>query len=153
VFLNFFKRTSPWIDPDVAGRVQSAIAHSEKMTSGEIRVFVERRCSYVDAVDRAAELFGQLSMHQTRSRNAVLVYWAVVDHQVAIYADQGIYERLGQVYWEKRVQEMLVHFRANDPATALEKSIQDIGKALQQYFPYDPDQDRNELSDTLLIGR
>lgn len=153
MFSQLFKRSRPWIDPAIADRVQAAIRSAEKMTSGEIRVFTERRCSYLDAVDRAAELFANLSMHKTRQRNAVLVYWAVQDRQVAIYADQGIHERLGQSFWEERVSLMMEHFRSNDPALALEGCVRTVAEALQKHFPYDPNSDQNELSDAMIIGR
>ena len=35
------------------------------MTSGEVRVFVENRCSYMDAIDRAKEIFAELKMDET----------------------------------------------------------------------------------------
>lgn len=150
---NLFKQSSPWLDPVVSERVEAAIRAAEKQTSGEIRVFTERRCAYLDAVDRAAELFAQLGMHQTKQRNAVLIYWAVLDRQVAIYADEGIHAKLGQAYWNERVMRMLPHFQDADPAKALEGCLQEVGASLQHHFPYDPDSDRNELSDTMIIGR
>lgn len=149
----FFQRSRNWLDPQVSERVAAAIGSAEKLTSGEIRVFTERHCSYVDAVDRAAELFAQLGMHRTQQRNAVLVYWAVKDRQVAIYADQGIHEKLEQSYWNDCVQRMLMHFRSNDAARALEGCIAEVGDSLKKHFPYDPSSDRNELSDEMLIGR
>ncbi len=150
---NFFHRQRNWLDPQVSDRVAAAIGMAEKMTSGEIRVYTEQHCSYVDAVDRAEELFAQLGMHQTNERNAVLIYWAVKDRQVAIYADQGIHDKLGQSYWNDCVQRMLMHFRSNDAAGALERCIKVVGDSLKTHFPYDPSSDRNELSDEMLIGR
>ncbi|MBM3432622.1 MAG: TPM domain-containing protein [Bacteroidetes bacterium] len=148
-----FGRSRSWIDPAVATRVEAAIRLAERQTSGEIRVFTERRCSFVDAVDRAAELFAQLAMHQTEQRNAVLIYWAVLDRQVAVFADQEIHEKLGSNFWAERVEHMLPLFRSADPAAALEDCIQAVGEALQKHFPYDQGSDRNELSDNLMIGR
>ena len=40
----------------------NAIQQAEHRTSGEVRVFVESRCRYVDAIDRAIEIFQQLKM-------------------------------------------------------------------------------------------
>ena len=57
--------------------ITDAIQNAERMTSGEVRVFVESKCSYMDAIDRAAELFFQLEMQKTDDRNAVLVYVAM----------------------------------------------------------------------------
>ena len=59
-----------------------AIQEAEKNTSGEVRVFVERKCKYVDPVDRAKEIFFNLKMDKTKDRNAVLLYIAMDDHQV-----------------------------------------------------------------------
>lgn len=150
---HLFGKSRSWIDPSVAARVEAAVRLAEQQTSGEIRVFTEQHCAYLDAVDRAIELFGQLGMHQTRQRNAVLIYWAVKDRQVAVYADQGIHDKLGSSYWNERVERMLPLFRASDPAMALEDCIGAVGEALKKYFPYDPGSDRNELSDTMMIGR
>ena len=52
--------------------VLQAIQEAERRTSGEIRVFVEPRCSYVDSMDRAKEVFFKLKMDKTEDRNAVL---------------------------------------------------------------------------------
>ncbi len=148
-----FRKSGPWIDPAVSARVEAAVRLAEQQTSGEIRVFTERRCSFVDAVDRAAELFAQLGMHQTQQRNGVLIYWAVLDKQVAVFADRGIHEQLGAAYWNERVERMLPLFRSADPGAALEDCIRAVGEALKKHFPYDPGSDRNELSDSMMIGR
>ncbi len=57
-----------------------AVKNAEHRTSGEVRVFVEGRCRYVNAIDRAIEIFGNLQMHKTELRNAVLVYVAIKDN-------------------------------------------------------------------------
>lgn len=150
---HLFGKPRSWIDPTVSARVEAAIRAAEQQTSGEIRVFTERHCTYLDAVDRAAELFAQMGMHQTQQRNAVLIYWAVKDRQVAVFADEGIHAQVGQAYWNERVASMLTHFRSADPAQALEDCIRAVAAALHTYFPYDPHTDRNELSDTMIIGR
>ena len=40
-----------------------AIQKAEQRTSGEVRVFVESRCRFVNALDRAQEIFLQLKMN------------------------------------------------------------------------------------------
>jgi len=34
-----------------------AIQNAERSTSGEVRVYVESRCRFVDPIDRASEIF------------------------------------------------------------------------------------------------
>jgi len=128
-----------------------AIQEAEKNTSGEVRFFVESKCKYVDPVDRAKEVFFGLSMDQTKNRNAVLLYMAMDDHQLALFADEGIYQRLGQKYWNDGVKRIIRHFTKNDYTGGVCTVIKDIGEALQKEFPYESG-DKNELPDEIIFG-
>jgi uncharacterized membrane protein len=130
-----------------------AIRKAEQKTSGEIRIYIESRCKYVDPLDRAAEIFWTLKMDHTAYRNAVLLYVAVKDHQFAIFADKGIHERLGNDFWKKEVDEMSIHFREHHYLDAVLLVISDIGVALSEHFPYDPTADKNELPDDIIFGK
>src|SRR5450432_2413541 len=80
-------------------KIVQAIRDAEKLTSGEIRVFVEHKCRFMDAMDRALEIFANLKMEQTEGRNAVLLYIALKDRQLAVYGDKGIHEKTGEEFW------------------------------------------------------
>ena len=134
-------------------RIVAAIKEAEQQTSGEIRVYIESRCRFVDPLDRAAEIFAQLNMGKTAAHNAVLIYVAVRDHQLAIFGDQGIHEKVGEVFWKEKVMHMLSHFKKDQYADAIVKAIQDIGAALKYHFPYDRQTDINELPDDIVFGR
>lgn len=67
--MGFFRHRSPIFTPEETERVLHAIRQAEQQTSGEIRVFVERRCKYVDAMDRARQIFNRLEMERTETRN------------------------------------------------------------------------------------
>ena len=130
-----------------------AIQTAERLTSGEVRVFVESKCNYMDALDRAKEIFFNLKMDKTALRNAVLFYIAVEDRQVAIFADEGIHQKTGDEYWQKAVDAMLQRFRQQKIADGVAHSILQIGEALQYYFPYDKASDKNELPDDIVFGK
>ena len=130
-----------------------AIQQAEQRTSGEVRLFVESRCRFVDPTDRAKELFLQLGMDKTEDRNATLVYVAVKDHQAAILGDIGIHQKVGQAYWEEEVNKMLLYFREEHLVEGLSSIINDIGEALHTYFPYNRQTDKNELPDEIVFGR
>lgn len=133
--------------------IVKAIRQAEKRTSGEVRVFVESRCSWVDAIDRAAEIFFTLKMEKTEQRNAVLIYVAVNDHQLAVFGDEGIYQKAGTDYWSKVVSEMLLSFNKNNYAKGIAECAIQIGDALTSNFPYERDTDKNELPDEIVFGR
>lgn len=130
-----------------------AIQKAERRTSGEVRLFVESKCRFVDPMDRAKEIFLQLEMDRTAERNATLVYVAVTDRQAAILGDAGIHQKVGQAYWETEVRKMMQYFRQHELANGLCSIINDIGEALHQHFPYDADVDKNELPDEIIFGR
>lgn len=130
-----------------------AIQLAEKNTSGEVRVYVETKLGKGDALSRATEIFFKHKMNETKQRNAVLIYVAVNDKKLAIYADQGIYEKVGIEFWYSQVQEMTGHFKTMNYVLGISTVIKEIGQALSEHFPYDGVTDTNELSDEIMIGK
>ncbi|SNS42618.1 TLP18.3, Psb32 and MOLO-1 founding protein of phosphatase [Belliella buryatensis] len=128
-----------------------AIRAAEKETSGEIQVHIENHTSG-DVLDRAAEVFETLKMHQTQHRNAVLFYLAIEDHQFAILGDAGINRVVPENFWEKIKEEMIVHFKKGSYTEGLRKGIEMSGQQLQQHFPYEQKGDINELPDEISFG-
>lgn len=149
---SFFFPPKPFLSQDEEQRIVNAIAEAEKNTSGEIRVYMESRCSYLDPVDRAKELFYQLNMHKTEQGNGVLLYLAIKDHQLAIYGGQGIHEKVGTAFWNKEVKQILSEFKGEHYAEGIVHAVADIGEALRTYFPFDK-KDRNELPDQIIFGK
>jgi len=151
-FSPFLKRKA-FFSNDEQERIVNAIRQAEQQTSGEIRVYTESRCRFVDPLDRAAEIFWGLKMDLTKDRNGVLVYVAMKDHQFAVLADKGIHEKVGQEFWNREVTEMKKHFLNAQPADAIEAVVNNIGQALKNHFPYDRTSDKNELPDDIVFGK
>lgn len=133
-------------------RLVAAIQKAEQRTSGEVRLFVESKCRFVNATDRAAEIFLKLQMDKTELRNATLIYIAVDDKQAAVLGDEGIHQKVGTQYWKDVVTKMLMHFKSERLCDGICTAIVDLGGALQHYFPYDRDTDKNELPDEIVFG-
>ena len=66
-----WQKIKPLFNEEDTRLIVKAVRHAEQRTSGEVRVFVESRCSWLDAIDRAAEIFFTLKMENTEQRNAV----------------------------------------------------------------------------------
>ncbi|MEY2586203.1 MAG: hypothetical protein RLY11_52 [Bacteroidota bacterium] len=133
-------------------RMVQAIRFAEKQTSGEVRIFVESHCSYIQPIDRAKELFAELKMTATKDRNGVLLYFAMKDRQMAIWGDEGIHQKMGQGFWEKEVAKILADFKKEHFVEGICNMIQAVGEALKKNFPYASD-DKNELDDTIVFGK
>ncbi|RFM25733.1 TPM domain-containing protein [Deminuibacter soli] len=152
--LHLFRKTqSQFFSEEEKARIVQAIQTAEQRTSGEIRLFIESKCRFVNALDRAVEVFGQLDMHKTAQRNGVLVYVAVVDRQLAVYADEGIFQKAGKSFWNNAVQRMLAAFDKNSYVNGIENIILETGETLAQHFPYDRSSDVNELPDDIVFGK
>ena len=147
-----FKKKEFFTDEDKQLIVE-AVQNAERRTSGEIRVFVEHRCRYVNAIDRAIEIFENLQMHKTQLRNAVLVYVAIKDRQLAVFGDEGIHNKVGNEYWANEVVKMIHAFNRENIAQGIAQCVKNIGEALCTHFPYDKDTDKNELPDDIVFGK
>lgn len=149
---SFFSKPRDWFSAEQNQQIVDAIRAAEKRTSGEIRLFVESRCSYVNALDRAAEIFFGLQMDKTEDRNGVLLYIAMKDRQLAVFGDKSIHEKVGTEFWNSEVKQMLSSFRKENYTEAIVKIIEQIGDALVTHFPYEKE-DKNELPDDIVFGR
>lgn len=149
----FSKNKSDILTQDEKDMIVQAIRDAETRTSGEIRIYMESHCKYVNPVERASEVFFSLKMDQTRERNGVLLYVAVKDHQLAIFGDEGIYQKTGKPYWENLVTRVLSEFNQNHFAAGICEYVKEIGEGLHTYFPYNRETDHNELPDDIVFGR
>lgn len=147
----FSSKKKDFFTPGQQQRMVQAIQHAEKNTSGEVRIFVESKCRYVDPIDRAKEIFFNLKMDKTKDRNAVLLYLALKDRQLALFADEGIYQRCGAAYWDYEVKKIIAAFTKDDYTGGICLVVEDIGEALKQQFPYEA-ADKNELPDEIIFG-
>lgn len=149
----FWRKRKSLLNDEDTRLVVKAIRHAEQKTSGEVRVFIESHCTWMDAIDRAAEVFFSLKMEKTKERNAVLVYVALKDHQLAVFGDEAIHNKVGNMYWNQLINEMISGFNQNDYGKSIGECVIQIGDALQHHFPYDKDTDKNELPDEIVFGR
>ncbi len=147
------KNASRYFSFEETEKIVGAIREAERRTSGEVRLFIESHCRYVNPMHRAAELFFGYKMDLTQERNGVLVYIAMNDHQYALFADEGIYKEMGATYWEEEAGKMLKAFKKESYADGIVTIIGDIGQALSSHFPYETKGDKNELPDEIIFGK
>ena len=133
-------------------RIIKAIRTAEKGSSGEIRLYVERKCPREQPLERAAELFHKFEMQETTDRNAVLIYLAEESKVFAIWGDTGIHEKVGFQFWDEEKAILIDHFKRQEAALGLEKAVIQLGDRLRANFPVDDDENENELPDDIIYG-
>ena len=147
-------RKRPMLDTATQQRIVDSIKIAESGTSGEIRVFMEHHCEYVDPMLRAKEIFASLGMEKTVARNAVIVYVALTDRQFALFGDTAIYEKAGGAdFWKSAASKLTGHLRKNEVGEGISNCIQELGAALALHFPPDPAIKKNELPDEIVFGK
>lgn len=132
-------------------KIEATIAAAEKDTSAEIRLFVESECGE-NVLDRAAFIFYELKMQNTKDRNGVLFYLATDSRQFAILGDSGINSKVEPDFWYEIKMSMQNHFTEGDFVHGLNNGIQLTGEALKKHFPYQKG-DSNELSNEIVFGK
>ena len=140
-----------FFNSDEEARIVGAIREAELATSGEIRVHVEVGARK-PALEVAQRLFHELGMDKTQDRNGVLILLAVDRREFAIVGDAGINEVVPEDFWDGERDLMQRYFREGEFATGIELAIQQIGRNLKQYFPYQRD-DVNELPDEISYSK
>lgn len=131
-------------------KVLEAIQKAEKLTSAEIRVHLEPFCK-IPVLDRAADVFGFLHMHETKERNGILFYVAYEDHFLAILGDIGVNSKVGSQFWEEPKNLMVSYFKEMKHAEGLVKAIQLVAEKMAPLFPLRED-NPNELDNDISYG-
>ena len=128
-------------------RIVAAIAAAEKLTSGEIRVYISSR-KVAEPVRAAEKQFERMNMTRTARRNGVLIFLAPVSHTFAVIGDQGIHAKCGDTFWQELAAAMSERFKQGDFTQGLVLGIERAGALLAQHFPREPS-DQNELPDRI----
>jgi uncharacterized membrane protein len=129
--------------------VTSAISNAEKMTSGEIRIAVEKHCQG-EAFERATAYFEKLGMDKTALQNGVLIYIAYADRKFAIIGDRGINRVVPADFWETTQIAMKAHFAAGNLLNGIIAGVQLAGEKLATHFP-PRNGDINELPNDIIF--
>ena len=133
--------------------IAAAIARAEALTSGQIKVHLERRVHgrTGDALARAKQVFAHLALHRAADRHAVLIYLALEDRKLAIIGDVGIHARVGDEYWSAIRDRMVEGLRANAARDAIVGAVDEVGRVLREHFPRRPE-DTNDTGDEVSVG-
>jgi uncharacterized membrane protein len=128
--------------------IATAIEDAEKVTSGEIRIAIDKHCTG-DALETAQSYFKKLGMDKTVLHNGVLIYLAYEDHKFAIIGDKGINKVVPPDFWEMTQIAMKAHFAGGNIAEGLIAGISLVGEKLAIFFPSDHD-DINEIPNDII---
>lgn len=147
------------IPPALVQQLAQQVAASERLHSGEIRIYVEAGLpmSYLwrDATprERAIAMFGKLRVWDTEHNNGVLVYLLLAERAIEIVADRGLAARVPAQEWDGLVRGMGAAFATGRFGEGLQQAVDAVTQLLVQHFPLRTGEaNPNELPDRPVLG-
>ena len=135
------------LDRQSKSEIVDVITKAESFTSGEIRVYLKRRCGS-DILEEARRVFRRLGMHRTERRNGVLIFVALSSRRFAVLGDKAIHGRVGDEFWGRIRDIMSDYFSKGLIKEGIVSGVLAAGEELKEYFPVRSG-DKNELSDSV----
>lgn len=129
------------LGPAELDALTASIAASERRHRGEICVAVDSTLPWsalrrdLDSRQRAAELFQQYGVDQTREATGILIYVQLLDRQLEILADRGIAACVAQAEWDAICRAVATEFAAGRYANGLHLAVDRATALLAQHFP------------------
>lgn len=146
-------KVSDFFTSEQENHIISAIISAENKTSGEIRVHIEEFSLKEEVMQRARTVFNHLQMEKTRNRNGILFYLNISQKKFAILGDIGINEKVEENFWQKISEILSFHFKKEEFCLGLEQGIKKVGEELKKYFPFDRENDENELKNDISVEK
>ena len=115
------------------------------------RIVIPKIIKAKAAADRAARVFLECGVADTRERTGILIFVSYLEKQVIVLADKGIAKKIGQDLWNLIVSELSEEIGKKNAESALCGAVKKCGELLAQYFPADKSDNPNELSDGVVI--
>lgn len=135
-------------------RITLEIRKVEKKTSGEVRLCIKRKKSFLERKYSPRQIalkeFLKLKMQKTKDKTGVLIFLLLDEHKFEIIADEGINSKISNSHWNEMSDNLKSHFVAGNYLRGITGTIADIGQTLAAEFPR-KDDDRNELPDEVMI--
>ena len=109
--------------------------------------------SLCDPLDRAVEIFTKLKMEQDRSSEwGTSLYCHKIMNSPCLETT-GIYKKPGKNSGIHEVRKMIANFSEITCLKELSNVCWHVGEVLNETFPYEPTEDKNELPDDIVFGR
>lgn len=145
----FFRRLlRPFLGPADKRRVAEAIAAAELRTTGEIHVHIIDRMGKDAPLERARALFKELGLDRTDGRNGVLILIAHLDHSFAIWGDEAVHAKAGEVLWTRAAEALRSALAERRYADGVVACVEEVGRELALHFPKrEPGPGRGQLPD------
>lgn len=100
---------------------------------------------------RAQEQFLAKNLHLTRDRTGVLIFVSLAEHMAELIADEGIAAQVEADVWDRAMAALTEGLKRGEPAAGFAAAVGFCADVLAERFPADPNDNPNELADTVVV--
>ncbi len=100
---------------------------------------------------RAEEQFLSKNLHATRERTGVLIYVSAAERMAELIADEGIHAQAPPGTWDRAMAALTDGLRRGQAGAGFATAVTLCGEVLAEKFPSRPDDNPNELSDSVVV--
>jgi len=98
---------------------------------------------------RAAQMFTEHAVFDTRDHSGVLIFISELEHLVVMLGDRGIHARLQTEGWQRHVNRIIAAIRDGRAGDGVCQVLDELDQVLGEAFPRRAD-DQNELSNRVV---
>ncbi len=128
------KEPAQFLSGEEKERVLNAITHAESITTGIIRVRVEKK-SGKDPLAKARQVFADMGLKASDERNNVLFFVSVADRRFAVFGDDGVNSKVPEGFWEMVVNAVTDRFEDGEYGIGLSGGVSLVAGKLAEFFP------------------
>jgi putative membrane protein len=115
------------------------------------RIFIAKRDIKYEVDLRASEAFLHYNLHLTEKHNGVLVFISLFERKIKIICDKTVKDQIDQKIWNEIIDEFIDESKHHTIKEALVVTLTHIGSLLENKFPNKDANQKNELSDELIL--
>lgn len=114
--------------------IEESIKLIESKTTGRIKIYIGTKISG-KPLNLTRKIFEKIGLKQLKNRNGILLYIAVKDKKLVIFADDGINDKVGDAFWEIVKDAMIEKFKNGQFELGVIGGVNLIGEKLIEKFP------------------
>lgn len=115
------------------------------------RALIGKELMQSKTLEKAKAVFLDLNISNTDQRSGILLMISFFEKRAIILADLGIAELVPDTKWKEIVDQLAIGIRSGNPTQSICDAISKCGKVLSESGLQRSDDDRNELSDTIIF--
>lgn len=116
------------------------------------RLLITKQEIEYEVTQRAIEAFFEHNLHTTDQHNGVLIFISILEKKIKIITDVGVKKKVDQKIWDEIIFDFTEKVKEGHFVEALKNTISATSDIMENYFPSNGKEKKNELKNDIIIG-